>query len=139
MPLYNIGYGTEEESKFTQFSFDRQLSKDELACFVHRASINALRYAVNHRDKFFWGIRGRGPSFQELYPTVIEELKLFGFTPIEYAEEWSCFGWGSVCANDWESHTGLEEKLLRESIPEELRQQVLEISRQQKERQRTPN
>ena len=126
--MYDIGYGTCEESEFAQFFFHKILTKKELADYVHKATLNALRYAIKHRSAFTWGI-GEGSNFQELYERVKVELINVGFKPLEYDGKWSCFGWSSICINNWKRYTTLENKLLRKSIPKDLRQKVLEISR----------
>ena len=129
MPLYNIGYEVYEENEFTQLHFDRKLKKKELADYVHKATINALRYAIKHRNEFLFGAQGEGRDFQSLYPRVVEELKLLGFKPVKYEAEWSCFGGGDVCTNNLDTFTNtLENNLLRESIPKDLKRQALEIS-----------
>jgi len=77
MYIYNIRYGTSEENEYTQFYFDKKLTQEELREYVHRATINALKYyAIEHKDEFlFCGIKGEEPNFQDLYPKVLEELE----------------------------------------------------------------
>ena len=45
-----------------------------------------------------------------------------------------CFGWKAFCVNnnDWETYTDLEDKLLTEAIPKDLKERVLEISEQKR-------
>lgn len=131
MPLYNVGFGTYDTCRDTQFFFENILTKEELAGYVHRATIAALQYALEHRGEFLWGSLEDGIGFEELYDRVIEELKLLGFRQVEFQAEWSCQGSAPLCS-DGRSQCDLpENKALREAIPDELKQKALKIAKQE--------
>ena len=128
MPIYNIGYGSCEENEYTPFEFDRKLTRKELSDYVHRATINALKYAIDHKDDFYW-VDGKGITFQNLYPRVKKELKLFGFKPLKFEGEWNCFGWASICNNDdWPDYRDSSLSKLVDSVPKELKERAIGIS-----------
>lgn len=137
--LYNIGYGSYENSEYAQFIFDKKLSKKELWDYVSKATINALKYALKHENEFFWGFKEEGIKFEDIFPRVIVELGNQGFKKVEYDGEWSCFGWASVCSrNSWGRGRNLENMILHNSIPMTLKEKVLRKARKMERNMKKP-
>lgn len=140
MFLYNVGYGTMEESELVQLWHKERFSSEELETLVHQATTKALEYAIecaeediahwdeeDYRSKDRFYFHKQGISFQELFPRIIVELEKLGFTRATFEEEFSAFGWASVCGEDWKGYTNETTTRLRNALPESLKNKAVEI------------
>jgi len=96
--LYNIGYGTHEESESTQMLHKRKFSKSELRDIVAKATIEAAK-------EYFESEFGSDEhlSFQQIYDSVIKQMKKMGFKEAKFEAEFSIFGWPNLLdEKDWE-------------------------------------
>jgi hypothetical protein len=128
MFIYNVGYGSYEESEYTQLMFYRELTPDQLHKYVSDAIIRVLTNITNNKyeDLYMYD----GISCQEIHEHVIEELKTVGFQEITFTAKWSCFGWPSLTNNEYWSGQRDEvlDKLFNE-IPDDLKTQINEMSK----------
>lgn len=93
--VYNIGYGSYEESDFAQLLHTKKFSNARLRKLVEAA---ILRIVARTRRK---GRRKRKRnSYQNIHDQVVERLVSHdGFVRLEFTAEWACFGWGSIFDN----------------------------------------
>ena len=113
MPVYQIGYGTCEESEFWEFEHDDVLTKDDLRqivedCLLEVMDMEAGKFGEGGFHKGLY-VGDDGPTFQSLMgePAFMCLLKDRGFRQIQYEESFSLFGWASaIKPGDWDSHTG---------------------------------
>ena len=121
------------------FHLKKKLTKVELSDYVHRATINALRYLLEHREKAEHDARcekydlswesEKGPWFNEVYPRMIEELQLLGFTPLAFNAEWSGYGCDSIInPTTDEKYNCPENTLLSLAIPDNLKKEIRGLS-----------
>lgn len=125
MYLYNIGYGSYDESQDVQMWHRDKLSNQGLEQKVQIASINALNFAVKNQDKFFFD---KGISFEDLFDRVIIELKKLGFVPVKFTARFGINGFHSIVGleeDEWERDPVLAR--LRKSIPDALKNTILMI------------
>jgi hypothetical protein len=106
MNVYDIGYGSCEESQFSQLLHENVYTNDQLEEIVHVA----LKKAYDTRDKT-WNFT----QYQEFHEKVIEILcNEHGFYRVEFTAEWGCFGWSSIDIKDsWRSYRGKDDTLDR--------------------------
>lgn len=141
MYLYNIGYGTYEESEHVQLMHSERFSEQELHLKVVAAIIRVLQKIVDGH-KFKRTINGkeydsnplvteRGVSFQEIFEPVIDELKLDGFVKVTFETQWSTFGWPSLTdPSDWRTQRD-EVNEVADLIPAELKDKINELGKKQ--------
>lgn len=123
MYLYDVGYGTYEESSFRQWQHAQKFSKEELAAKVEEALWLAL-YAIasrtpKQREAEYIFVGEDGITFQHLLGTdqFVAAMEQLGFTQVQFQASWSVFGWASTISTDsWrsttdEEHIGLVNRL----------------------------
>lgn len=129
MFIYNVGYGSYEESEYTQLMFNELLTPEQLHKYVSDAVIRVLTDITNNKEISMYN----GLSYQEIHELVIDELKTVGFQEIKFAAEWSCFGWPSLTDNeDW---SGQRDKVLDQlfnEIPEDIKIKINKMSKDYK-------
>ncbi len=123
MFFYKIGYGTQDGCKYKEFYFSERLNKEELTKYIAKATENVL-------NKDFPIIGVKGPDFEGLYTEIMNELTELGFTPIQFTTKWTCQGDDPICIDREE--TELENKLLTELLPLELKREILKKARKRK-------
>jgi len=128
MHIYNVGYGTYEESSYTQFISDRQLGDDELSVIVEDCLFECLKIEIKaeinykkqnpdpdpyyHRDTITTnGMKILSPTMGDLFATCDNdkyggafrsEMAKRGLKPVEFKESLSVFGWvSSVDSTSW--------------------------------------
>jgi hypothetical protein len=113
MPVYQIGYGTCEESEYWELEHDDIFSKEELQqivedCLFEVMELEAGRFGESGHHKGLF-VSDDGPSFQHLmgersFMCLLAER---GFRKVDYETSCSVFGWASaVKPGDWSSHAG---------------------------------
>jgi nicotinamidase-related amidase len=129
MHLYKFGYGSYEDSMFTEIFHIKQFSEQEFSDITTNAIIRVLQGVID--KKYDPYIHEDGLSYEDIHDFVLEELKLDGFEEIKYQAEWSCFGWPSlVDKSSWGSQRGPELNKLFWKIPEDIRYEILKLGRE---------
>lgn len=124
MFLYNIGYGSYEESEFTQMTFDKELSQEDLHKYVINAILTVLNNVINKKYNRF-RISEFGVSYQDIHDYVIEELEKVGFQQVKFTAEWSCFGWPSLTDDkDWEGQRNETLDRISKEIPDNIKNAI---------------
>ena len=150
MPFY---YGIRidgYECGFTNiFRSRKKLSIRKFLRRLQQAATKSLEYALENEIDFFWECSGNGITFKDLYNSkFIEELERLG---LELADSEGCDEFGNAsysklpeprftfCAFDYSSicqktyydkYIGTDFRLLRSSIPQELKKKAIEISKE---------
>jgi hypothetical protein len=124
MHLYNIGYGTCEESSYKQYQHEEEYNEGELATIVKDCLIDVIDFYAGrfgeegyHDPSFYVG--NEGPSFQELMDDdkFKEALEGRGFRPIDFRCSFNTFGWASaIKPGNWSGHTGPEDNELQSQL-----------------------
>ena len=111
--IYEIGYGSYEESEYWQYSHKEKLTDKQLRQHVQDAIFHVLESSVGnydeqgfHKDHFH--VSEGGPSFQEILTSTKfhDYLKAQGFIRVEYTQRFGIFGWAaSLDPKDWDGTT----------------------------------
>lgn len=134
MYFYDVGYWSGDEGRSVQLQHAEKFTKGQLEQQVFTATERALRYAIAHPDKHCIG--RYGVSFEILFDEVVKELVKMGFKRLKFATQFDVFGLASVVGgDDWDKRDREDKVLtrLRNAMPEDLKQQALEISRSRKQ------
>lgn len=129
MYLYKIGYGSYEDSCFTEFTHEEKFSEEELNSLVISAIIRALEGVASGENECF--LMKDGVSYEDIQTFVDEELEKDGFVPTKYQARWSCFGWPSLVSKDaWIGQRGDVLDQIYDKIPVELREKIVKMGRE---------
>lgn len=132
MFIYNVGFGSYEESEYAQLAFDQELTPDQLHEYVSNAIIKVLSDTVKNKHS---RISYDGVSYQDIHEDVIRELKAVGFQEIKFNAEWSCFGWPSLTNKDsWSLQRDDKLDQLYREIPEELKTRINRLAENHRNR-----
>ncbi len=111
--LYDIGYGTHEESEYIQWRHDEKFTIAQLKEIVTDALCAAL---LAKRDPASAYSHERHPTFQDLMgsDTFISALVARGFSRVDFEASFYVFGWAAAdVPGDW-SKRGQERTLQEE-------------------------
>jgi hypothetical protein len=113
--IYQIGYGTMEESSSWEVRHSEHFSMLELAELVENCIVDTIKSASNK----FSGT----DSFQRVMDSLgfLEQLRKRGFERVDYTSTFLTFGWASCTdSSDWGSHTDEDQKAMQLRIREKL-------------------
>jgi len=142
MYIYNVGYGTYEESSYTQFISARQLDKSELSSVVEDCLFECLKFTIKkdisfqqqnpdpdpyyHRDTITAdNTKITSPTMQDLFYTYDEkhgeifksEMAKRDLKPVEFEQNFSVFGWASsVDSTSWGDQSDDESRSLANKL-----------------------
>lgn len=96
--LYEIGYGSPEDSCYHQLWHDEEFSDEGLAQLVAEATIAVIHICKAENNSVH--------SFSSIHREVAEWLIEYkGFSRAEYKARWSCFGWASIFTDaGWDTY-----------------------------------
>ena len=117
--IYEVGYGTCEESNYMQFLHENKLSEKQLSKYVEECIVAVLPKMIKPRSEFE---HIRTPSFQrvidfqlpirkkgqlvKLRHLFVEEMRKRDFKVLGFEQKWSIFGWASALdPTDWSAYT----------------------------------
>lgn len=115
MYLYNVGYGTCEESSYNQYYHENNYSQEEFEKIIILILCETIEdFAGKFDEQTGWNKIGdsvlwvtkKGVTFQELMGTDIfkNNLKKHGFQQITFQASFDSFGWASAMEpGDWSS------------------------------------
>lgn len=126
MHIYSIGYGTYEESEYEQFYHQKKYTKSQLSKLVHKAVTKVLEDMMKDKPSY---VHEDGPTFQDIFHKVCEKLESMGFERVKFDAEWKCFGWSSLCIDNWKGQDDSENIAMRKAIPKKLRASVMELAK----------
>ncbi len=132
--IYSIGYGTYEESEYAQLYHEKKFTDAQLEKLVHKAVTKILRNMLKDKPDYIYE---DGPSFEGIFHSVCEELEIMGFKKVEFDAKWRCFGWSSLCADNWKGQDDAENIAMRKSIPAKLKSSILKLAKQRKKERDT--
>jgi len=126
-PLYEIGYGTCEESQYWQFQHqetftDKQLRKLVRECIFEVLSKLADAKRESNKVNIFKKSRkpnSNGPQYNDVMDTdwFHKALKKRGFVRSKYTATCSVFGWANCLApSDWKSWTSNTTRNMSRSL-----------------------
>jgi len=131
--FYQLVLGDYDSYNEAKLSFPEKLSDQAFREYVHKATISALNYVVEHPDEISWPILGAGPTLEDLLPIILKELKAQGFESASpFAVKLNYSGCGNGILRE---SSGPENKLLQASIPQDLKQKILDLAKAQAEKQ----
>jgi hypothetical protein len=122
--VYDIGYGTCEESQYWQYMHEEKFTSDEIQKIVEDCLFEVIEYVsglkteprdLMNRLHFLES----GPSFQGLMgtPKFHERLKKRGFKAIEFEAKCNLFGWASaIKPGDWDCHADSTDGKFQENL-----------------------
>lgn len=129
MYLYKFGYGSYEDSDFTEIFHIKQFSEQEFFNIIKNAIIRVLQGVIDKKYNPY--IHENGLSYESIHEFMLEELKSDGFKKIQYQTEWSCFGWPSmVDKSSWSGQRGPELDRLFWKIPEDIRREIVKLGKE---------
>ena len=131
MYVYDIGYGSPEDSKYSQVCHELQYSKEELHQVVMKA-IESVLTDILEETEFHCNVylNEEGVSYDQIHPLVIGKLIMnFGFKQLNYTATWNCFGWASVTMDSWENYKDDTNKRILKELPDELKNKINELGR----------
>ena len=110
MYIYDIGYGTFEESHFWQYSHEKKFTNRQIELIVGDCIFEVIDYLsrLTRRptDIMNWvHFLEDGPNFQDLMekPKFHKALQKRGFKPMEFEAKINLFGWASSIKNNWKA------------------------------------
>jgi len=125
--IYNIGYGTCEESADWQYMHEEKFTDEQLFDIMEDCLFIALKNTRKPNSEYE---HSQHPSFQDLMSSwkddgiFHKELKKRGFQHIEFTGGFDIFGWAkSDVPDDWDGHTGPETKKLQKNLKRRLEEQ----------------
>lgn len=124
MFLYKFGYGSYEDSMYSEIASEKEFSEDEFKEVVIKAIIRVMEGVATGKYRVY--LHGEGPSYAAIHEYVLRELlEVDGFQMVEYKSTWGCFGWPSLIEpTSWESQRGQDLNEVTNTIPLELRQKI---------------
>lgn len=128
MYVYKVGWGSYEESEYTELYHDQRFTDEDLEKMVFDAVINVLSEIVKSDfDKIC--LREDGIAYEEIHSKVVTVLQeKHGFTKVQYQASWSIFGWPSLTdKNSWRGQRDEPLDRLYESIPKDVRDAINEM------------
>lgn len=138
MYVYNVGYGSPEESEYSQLCHETKYSKEEFHQIILKA-IEEVLIDVLEEEEFHCKVYldEDGISYQNIHPLVVGKLLMnFGFRKLYYEAMWSCFGWSSITQNQeesWRGYKGSANERIITGLPEELKKQINNLGIQETE------
>lgn len=122
MFLYKFGYGSYEESRFSEILHEKEFSNTEFETIVEDAIIRVLnKIALGEIDPRIYS----EPSYEDIHDDVLQELLNIGFKKVEYKSQWSCFGWPSLIDEyDWKGDRGSALDKIYKKIPKDLKEKI---------------
>jgi len=114
--LYNIGYGTCEESADWQYYHREKYTEEQLTQIVEDCLLVVL---LEKKKPFSKWEHQQHPSFQDLMgeEAFHKELQKRGFQHIRFESHFYCFGWMQADVPDsWDGHSSNEDKALAERL-----------------------
>jgi len=128
--VYEIGYGTCEESQFWQYMHREKFTEEQLFDIIEDCLFIALKKMREPDSEFE---HQQHPSFQDLMSSwrkdaiFHEELERRGFQHIEFTASFSVFGWAKAdVPGNWDGHTCPDSKALQKNLWRRLEQQNAE-------------
>lgn len=86
MFLYRVGYFSPEDSHYRVFYHQNSFTERQLRDMVEESIATVLQ-----QNEL------RSPSYDDIYSNVEKVLsEKYGFSPVTYQAEWSCFGWAEI-------------------------------------------
>lgn len=124
MFLYKLGYGSYEDSMYSEIASEKEFSDDEFKQIVIKAIIRVMEGIASRKYKVY--LQGEGPSYEDIHEYVLTELlDADGFQKVEYKSTWGCFGWPSLIEpTSWESQRGKDLIEVTNAIPIDLRNKI---------------
>ena len=123
MYVYEIGYGSHENSAWVMFYHEKKLSQKQLSKLVEDCLLAVLVKVVKPKSAFE---HERDPSFETLMdrPEFLIELQKRGFQKIRPDQHWGVFGWAcAIDTNDWKHDTDRKQKALIRRLRKRLLQE----------------
>jgi len=109
--IYEIGYGTYEESQYKQYYHDKKYSQKELEDIFSECMVAAIQYRVENRDENICQISYQDIMFGYSKQSFFEkELEKRGFDPIQpkIQASVSVMGWEHPLKPNWYKQTSTE-------------------------------
>ena len=124
MYIYNVGYGTCEESEFWQLLHEKKFTAKQLNKIIEDCILEVLVQIADPTSEYE---HLRSPSFQHIMNDrdrsdkyenrFLKAMEDQGFQKIKFEQEWSVFGWASALdKDDWKGHTDKDQKALTNRI-----------------------
>jgi len=114
MHIYNIGYGTREESDYFQLHHKQKFSKSEFEMIV-AAAVTKLLKVMKPKER-------ERATFQKILYAVTDELAKNGFTRIKFDAEFDVFGWARILdEKDWDIDRDEQLNFLTRTVSKELK------------------
>lgn len=141
MHLYEVGYGTCEESSFVQLWHRRKFSCAELEDIILDCLVNVFKLSADNDNKENIllredNIRGNGHphvSIQYLLPNnidFVEEMGKKGFIKVEYECRCTLFGWSNALdPNDWPHHADNQTRRIQKELIRRLDNEGIRFQR----------
>lgn len=111
--LYQVGYGTCEESQYWSFQHRERLTEEQLTEMVRESMFAVLdKVAGNFKDSGLQDslhVGKKGATHQEVmgHPHFREAMQAHGFKEVKYMESFNLFGWSScIDPDDWGADAG---------------------------------
>lgn len=104
--IYNIGYGTCEESEYIQYHHTEKFTHEELRVIVADCMFVVLNILAD--DEYRGGLKGEGPQFADIMMNerFEKELEKRGFTRLKFEGNAGVFGWaGSLKVGSWKEYS----------------------------------
>jgi len=137
MFIYDVGYGTYEESENIQVMHEKRFTEKQFNKIIEDCLLAVLIKIGKPKSKFN---HEREPSFQELltkmsfkknrktgegerYHYFMKELEKQGFREVQFEQKWSVFGWASaINPKDWMDKYSVGSE--REKLARRLRRRL---------------
>lgn len=114
MYIYNIGYGTREESDYYQLYHKQRFTKSKFEMIVSKAVAKILRsMKQDQRER---------ATFQDILYAVVDELTKSGFERVKFDAEFDVFGWAHILdKKDWNIDRDEQLNFLTRTVSRELK------------------
>jgi hypothetical protein len=114
MHIYNVGYGTREESDYFQLCHKQKFSKGEFELIVAAAVTKVLK-GMKPKER-------RKATFQKILYSVVDGLTKEGFTRVKFDAEFDVFGWAEILdEKDWAIDRDEQLNFLTKTVSKELK------------------
>jgi len=145
MYIYDIGYGSYEESQYWQYIHKEKFTEKQLRLIVGDCIFEVIEYLSRLKrrptNRMNWvHFLEDGPTFQDIMytPRFHDALKKRGFKPIEIEAETHVFGWASCIRNNWKDPVDSSDstRLIINRLMRKARKEGIYIKTIKKERKR---
>jgi len=127
MYIYDISYGTCEESECVQLSHTKKFTNAQLVDMIADVALEMIRDDPEEYSRKDFEGKKRSITFQQMFIGLDDMLmKKFGFKSIKFQAKFDVFGWADMFdIEDWDTYRGETDKKFASALNRKRKQLIL--------------